>query len=65
MKASRSILRRAIEREDWEAAALCLALGVVRAARKLPPDALEDMIDQLSAEDKRPHPHRRRRRDRR
>ena len=65
MKARRSILQAAIEREDWETAALCLALGVVRAARKLPPEALEEMIGQLSIEDERQHPHRRRRRDRR
>jgi hypothetical protein len=55
MRGRVSLLQAAIEREDWETAALCLALGVVRAARKLPPEALEEMIEQLSViEDERP-----------
>lgn len=48
MKARRSLLSVAIEREDWEAAALCLLLGVTRAARKLPPETLEEMIELLA-----------------
>ncbi len=66
MRRDESILRAAIEREDWETAALCLALGVVRAARKLPPETLEEMIGQLTdgLEETRPHRTRRgRRRD--
>lgn len=50
MKARKSILAAAIEREDWETAAICLLLGVSRAARTLPPEALEQMIE-LLAED--------------
>ena len=65
MSPHQSALRVAIEREDWEAAALCLALGVVRAARKLPPGAIEEMIGQLGLDDERPHRDRRPRRGRR
>lgn len=44
MKARRSLLGTAIERRDWEAAALCLLLGAARAAQTLPPETLEQMI---------------------
>jgi hypothetical protein len=40
----------ALERKDWELAALCLLLGVTRAAAALPPDAIEAMVEVLSAE---------------
>lgn len=53
MTARRSLLSVAIEREDWEAAALCLLLGVTKAAHKLPPETLEQMIE-LLAEAERP-----------
>jgi hypothetical protein len=43
-------LTTAIERKDWELAALCLLLGVTRAAAGLPPDAIEAMVEVLSAE---------------
>ena len=33
---SKSLLAQAIEREDWEVAALCMLLGAVEAANKLP-----------------------------
>ena len=39
----------AIERQQWELAALCLLLGVTRAAAALPPDALEGLIEVLDA----------------
>ena len=58
MKTSRSLLSVAIEREDWELAALCLLVGVARAARKLPPETLEEMIELLAEAP----PHRRRER---
>jgi hypothetical protein len=61
MKPRRSVLAAAIEREDWEAAALCLLLGVARAARKLPPETLEEMIELLAETP----PHRQRERRRR
>lgn len=51
----RSLLAAAIEREDWDAAAVVLLLGVVEAARKLPPQTLEEMIALLAEK----HPHRR------
>ncbi len=40
----------ALERREWELAALCLLLGVTRAAAGLPPDAIEAMVEVLSAE---------------
>ena len=39
----------AIERQQWELAALCLLLGVSRAAAALPPDAVEGLIEVLDA----------------
>lgn len=61
-----SVLEVAIERQDWEAAALCLLLGVSRAARCLPEGALDEMIAELSSELDVPRRHQRRgrRRDR-
>lgn len=43
-----SLLAAAIERQDWDTTALLLFIGVTRAARKLPPDAIEQMIEALS-----------------
>lgn len=61
MKARRSLLSVAIERADWEAAALCLLLGVAQAARKLPPETLDEMIELLAeAPPHRSHERRRR-----
>jgi hypothetical protein len=48
MKRARPLLEVAIEREDWEAAALCLLLGAVKVARAIPPETLEEMIEMLS-----------------
>ncbi len=48
MKRTRPLLEVAIQQENWEAAALCLLLGAVRAARKIPPETLEEMIELLS-----------------
>jgi hypothetical protein len=48
VKARRSLLSVAIERQDWEAAALCLLLGAARVARLLPPQTLEEMIELLA-----------------
>jgi hypothetical protein len=39
-----STLTVALERGRWELAALCLALGVVEAASRLPPDSLEALL---------------------
>lgn len=48
MKRRRSLLAVAIEREDWDAAAVVLLLGVVEAAHRIPPETLEEMIALLS-----------------
>ena len=58
---TRSLLSVAIEREDWDAAAVVLLLGVVEAARLVPAETLEEMIALLSEK----HPHRARKRPRR
>ena len=42
-------LTLAIERRQWEIAALCLLLGVARAAAALPPDAVEGLLEVLTA----------------
>ncbi|MCS7276902.1 MAG: hypothetical protein NZ695_07815 [Dehalococcoidia bacterium] len=34
----------ALERGRWDVAALCLALGVVEAASRLPPDSLQALL---------------------
>jgi hypothetical protein len=47
--ANRRALAAAIEREEWEVAALCLLLGVARAARTLPPDAVEALLEVLAS----------------
>ena len=43
-------LAMAIERQQLELAALCLLLGVTRAAAALPPDAVEGLLQLLEAE---------------
>ena len=43
-------LTTAIERQEWELAALCLALGVTRAAAALPPEAVEALLETLQPE---------------
>lgn len=48
MKRTRPLLEAAIQQENWEAAALCLLLGAVRAFHKIPPETLEEMIELLS-----------------
>jgi hypothetical protein len=40
----------AIERKQWELAALCLLLGLTEAAAKLPPEAIEGLLEVLTAE---------------
>jgi hypothetical protein len=46
----KSLLAQAIEREEWEVAALCLLIGVVEAANKLPRETLEALLDELALE---------------
>ena len=57
--AGAGVLATAIERREWEAAALCLLVAVAEAANRLPPEALEEMLELLAAEG--PSPHRTRR----
>jgi hypothetical protein len=45
----RSLLAVAIEREDWDLAALCLLVGIARAAQKLPPETLDALLELLDA----------------
>jgi hypothetical protein len=45
-----SALALAIERKEWELAALYLLLGISQAAAKLPPDAIYGLLEVLSAE---------------
>jgi hypothetical protein len=40
----------AIERKHWELAALCLLLGLTEAAAKLPPEAIEGLLEVLAAD---------------
>ncbi len=42
-----SAVATAIQKADWEAAAVCLLWGFVRAASKVPPEALQDLLDAL------------------
>jgi hypothetical protein len=44
------LLSVAIEQENWELAALCLLAGVTEAARLLPPDAVEALLEVMADE---------------
>ncbi len=44
------VLQRAIAAQQWEATALCLLVAVAEAANRLPPRALEEMLELLAAE---------------
>ncbi len=46
-----STLAIAIERKNWELAALCLLLGVAEVASKLPPETLERLLELLETLD--------------
>jgi hypothetical protein len=48
MKRRKTLLAAAIEREDWDAAAVVLLLGVVEAAHAIPSGSLEEMIAELA-----------------
>ncbi|MDO8614284.1 MAG: hypothetical protein Q7T33_00925 [Dehalococcoidia bacterium] len=43
-----SALAAALARQDWELAALCLLLGVTRAAEALPPETIDALIEALA-----------------
>ncbi len=48
MSAGNATLSAAIERRDWELVALALLLGVSRAARRLPPETLDHLVEELT-----------------
>lgn len=50
MKRADNLLAAAIERKDWEAAAVVIIAGAHDITRLLPPDVIEQMIE-LLAED--------------
>jgi hypothetical protein len=52
----RGLLSAAIEQENWELAALCLLAGMAEAARLLPPDAVEELLEVLAGEAESPKP---------
>jgi hypothetical protein len=58
---SKGLLEAAMQRGEWELAALYIIAGFFEAASKLPPGALEEALDMLAIED---HPRRRYRRKR-
>ncbi len=62
---SKSLLAMAIEREEWEVAALCLMLGVLQAAEKMPRETLDALLDELEFVDEHLHRMRRQRKRRR
>jgi hypothetical protein len=43
------MFERALVREEWTLAALCILLGAVRRIRSLSPDAMESLLDELDA----------------
>ncbi len=45
-----SVLSVAVAMGRWDAVALCLALGVVAAASRLPPESLEALLALLEEE---------------
>ena len=47
----RSLLAIAIERENWELAALCLIAGFLEVLQALPPDAAESLVEHMAAEE--------------
>ena len=55
------VLDRAIDARQWETAALCLLVAVAEAANRLPPQALEEMLDLLAAKTATHHQRRKRR----
>jgi len=55
------VLHRAIDERKWETAALCLLVAVAEAANRLPPQALEEMLELLAANGMPPRQRRKRR----
>lgn len=40
-----SVLSAALQREEWEVAALCLLLGLAQSLSRLPPDAVLGLVE--------------------
>jgi hypothetical protein len=55
------VLHRAIDARQWETAALCLLVAVAEAADRLPPQALEEMLELLATKATTDRPRRKRR----
>ncbi len=47
---SRSLLSRAIEQEDWEAAALCIVYGALKALESMPAESVDELMEMLAEE---------------
>jgi hypothetical protein len=47
---SQPLLAYAIAEQRWDLAALCLFVGVTKAAESLPPDAIDALLELLVAE---------------
>lgn len=43
-----AVMSVAVQRRQWDLVAFCLALGVLKAAARIPPDALQGLLDALS-----------------
>ena len=43
------LLAQAVQREQWELAALCLLLAALRTVQRLPPDAVVGLLEALEA----------------
>jgi hypothetical protein len=50
---AQSLLAVAIEREDWDLAALCLLYGVMKAIETLPRETVEALLELLQEEEAR------------
>lgn len=61
MRVKEITLAAALAREDWDGAARCLLVGMVRALRELPPDSLEGLLEILSGRNDAPGKARRQR----
>ena len=55
------VLHRAIDQSQWETAALCLLVAVAEAANRLPPQAIEEMLELLAASTATPRQRRKKR----
>lgn len=56
-----NLLSIAIERENWELAALCIVFAAVEQVQGLPPEGADALLELLEIEGRRPIPRRGRR----